>query len=439
MYLTLRFVPVRNAVACFLALALTASLFADDWPQWRGPSRDGVWKETGVLEAFDTDQLKPEWRAPVGAGYAGPTVSGDRVYVMSHLTKPKPVEQVHCVDRATGEVIWTHVYDCEYFDVGYPLGPRAAVALSDGKAYALGTMGHLHCLDAETGEVLWEKELESEYEARIPVWGITASPLVDESNVYLQVGGLPDAAVMAFDKETGEERWRALDGAASYSAPKFIEQNGKTLLLVWTGDWFAALHPESGDVAWKHAFKRAKGVINVADPVVDTATGRIFLSSFYDGSYLYQLKSDAFESELLWSRRGRSEIHTDALHSIIMTSVIIGDYVYGIDSYGAMRCLDLKNGERVWEDQTLLVDDRWATAFFVQNGDRTWITTERGELVIGRLTPDGFERISSAQLIEPTTFLPRRSGNIVWSQPAFAHRSVFARNDKELIRVDLSR
>lgn len=422
-----------------LALWVTPyTLQSSDWPQWRGPDRDGAWKETNVISTFKSDALTAKWRAPIASGYAGPTVSGDKVFVMSYLDKPEQVEQVHCLDRETGREIWKFSYESIYFDIGYPLGPRAAIAISDGRAYTLGTMGQLHCIDVETGEALWSKNFEDDYNASMPVWGITASPLVDEARVYLQVGGQPDACVVALDKITGEEEWRSLDGGASYSAPKFIKQNGVQLLLVWTGDWFAALHPDSGAVAWKHAFKRAKGVINVADPVVDTATGRIFLSSFYDGSYLYQLSPDSLDSELVWSRRGRSEIHTDALHSIIMTSVIRGDHVYGIDSYGAMRCLDLRTGDRVWEDWTLMEKGRWATAFFVQNGEDTWITTEKGEIAIGRLTPDGFELRSRAKLIEPTTFLPRRSGTIVWSQPAYAHRHIFARNDKEIICVDLS-
>jgi len=348
------------------------------------------------------------------------------------------VEQVHCLDRFTGKEIWKHVYDCEYQDISYPLGPRAAVAVSDGKAYSYGTMGHAHCIDVENGEVVWMRDLYSEYGASMPVWGITASPLVDDKRVYLMVGGQPDACIIALDKNTGKEVWRSLDGMASYSAPKFIEQAGKRLVLVWTGDWFAALDPATGEPAWKHKFDRAKMPINVADPVVDVDTGRIFLSSFYDGSYLYQLDADKLESRLIWSRRGRSEIHTDALHSIIMTSVIIGNYAYGTDSYGELRCLDLSNGDRVWSDQTLLEKGRWATAFFVQNRETTWIFTEKGDLVIAHLTPEGFERISTAKLIEPTTFLPRRNSEIVWSQPAFAHKHVFARNDRELVCVDLS-
>lgn len=431
--------PCRPSIALLSLFAFSTELLSADWPQWRGPNRDGVWNETGIISKFDSPKLKPVWSSPIGAGYSGPTISDNKVYVTSYLDKPKQVEQVHCLDRFTGKEIWKYVYPCEYQDIGYPLGPRGAVSISDGKAYALGTMGDFHCLDAETGEVLWKKNFAADFEASIPGWGIAASPVVDHEHVYMQVGGQPDACVIAFDKNSGEEQWRALSGGASYSAPRLIPWGDRSALLVWTADWFAALEPKNGEPIWIHPFDRAKGPINVADPVFDSKSNRVFLSSFYDGSYLYKLNSSSSEAELLWSRRGRSEIHTDALHSIIMTSVILGNYVYGIDSHGEMRCLDLETGDRVWTDLTLLEKGRWATAFFVQNGENTWILTEKGDLVIGRLNPSGFERISTTHIIEPTTFLPRRSGEILWSHPAFAHKHIFVRNDRELICVDLSK
>jgi outer membrane protein assembly factor BamB len=420
-----------------LTCALQSSLFSADWPQWRGPDRDGIWKETGIVSSFDSSKLEPVWSSPVGSGYSGPTVSGGRVYLTSRLEEPEQVEQIHCVDELTGKEIWKYVYACEYQDIGYPLGPRASVTIDDGKAFALGAMGRFHCLDAVTGKLIWKKNLTVDYDANTPIWGIASSPLVDGAHVYLQVGGQPDACIVAFDRNSGKEQWRSLDGMASYSAPRFIQQGGERLLLVWTGDWLAALDPATGVPVWKQAFERAKMVINVADAVVDKATDRIFLSSFYDGSYLYKL--DAKAAELLWSRRGRSEVNTDALHSIIMTSVIRDNFVYGIDSYGEFRCLDLENGDRVWSDQTLLEKGRWATAFFVQNGEHTWIFTEKGDLIIAKLTPVGFERISTTHIIDPTTFLPRRSGNILWSHPAYANKHIFVRNDRELISVDLSK
>ena len=134
---------------------------------------------------------------------------------------------------------------------------------------------------------------------------------------------------------------------------------------------------------------------------------------------LYDLKPDFGPPQLLWKRAGVSERKTDALHSIIMTPFIRDGHAYGIDSYGEMRCVNLAKGDRVWEDTTLLANGRWATAHFVQNGDRTWITTEKGEIVIARLTPRGFERISSARFITPETTLRGRDHPIAWSHPAY--------------------
>jgi len=430
---------VSHCALVSVAVSCGQSLVAADWPQWRGPNRDGVWTETGLVETFDSPTAQRVWSAPVGAGYSGPTVSDGKVYLTSRVEEPEQMEQIHCFDEATGAEIWTFQYPCEYFDIGYPLGPRGAVAISDGKAYALGAMGHFHALDAKTGEVLWKKDFVADYNTSMPTWGITSSPLVDDERVYLQVGGQPDAIIVAFDKNSGKEVWRALDGGASYSAPRFFEQAGKRLVLVWTGNWFAALDPATGEAAWKHPFKKAKGVINVPDAVIDYEGNRIFLTSFYDGSYLYEFNPDKLESTLLWKRKGINERKTDALHTMIMTSVIRGNYVYGLDSYGEMRCLDLANGDRVWEDQTLIDKGRWGTIFFVQNGEHTWMFTENGDLVIGKLSPQGFEEISRTHIIDPTTFLPNRSGNILWSHPAYANKRIYARNDQELVCVDLSK
>ena len=133
-------------------------LRGDDWPQWRGPTRDGVWKETGLVEKFSAPRLPLRWRAPIGSGYSGPTVAEGRVYVTDLQTDPSSVERVHCFDWQTGRNLWNFTYDCTYKNVGYMAGPRASVSIDDGRAYALGTMGHLHCLDAATGKLLWKKD-----------------------------------------------------------------------------------------------------------------------------------------------------------------------------------------------------------------------------------------------------------------------------------------
>src|SRR5687767_7928803 len=121
-----------NAVQLILVVVwLSATGLADDWPQWRGPQRDGVWRETGIVEKFDQEQLPIKWRAPIASGYSGPTVADGRVYITDRLVEPEQVERVHCFDFKTGDQRWSHTYACPYRDVGYQAGPRASV-LVDG-------------------------------------------------------------------------------------------------------------------------------------------------------------------------------------------------------------------------------------------------------------------------------------------------------------------
>jgi len=386
------------------------------------------------LEAFPKPQLELRWRVPISAGYTGPTVADGRVYVMDRQTEPAQVERVLCFDWKTGEKLWAHTYPCVY-EVSYPAGPRASVSISDGRAYALGTMGHLHSLDAARGTVLWAKDLRKQYKARAPIWGISASPLVDGELVIVQAGGADGACVVAFDRRTGEERWRSLDDQASYSAPVIIEQAGRRVLVCWTGGSVAGLEPASGKVLWRYPFQRSRMVINVPTPVVDG--DRLFVSSFYDGSLMLRLRQDVPAVERLWARRGPSEVKTDALHAMISTPLLDGDYVYGVDSYGELRCLEAKRGDRVWEDLTAVPKARWATIHMVRNGRRTWMFNERGELIIAELSPRGFHEISRAKLLDPTTGQLSQRGGVCWSHPAFAHRHVFARNDRELVCASL--
>ena len=183
---------------------------AADWPQWRGSNRDGVWTETGLVERFESAQLPLKWRAALGSGYCGPTVAEGRVFVMDRMVKPTRQERVQCFDAETGTPLWSYAYDCVYERVQYEAGPRASVTINAGRAYSLGTMGHLHCFDAKSGKVLWSHDCRKEYAANVPVWGIAGSPLVEGDLVIVAIGGKDNACLMAFDKATGQEKWRAL-------------------------------------------------------------------------------------------------------------------------------------------------------------------------------------------------------------------------------------
>lgn len=427
---------------CCLALALSllwchvSPAVADDWPQWRGPTRDGVWHEQGLLKTFPAAQLAWKWSAPIGSGYCGPTVANGRVYVMDRQTDPNEVERVVCFDEQRGQQLWVHAYACDYAGVSYTAGPRASVTIDEGRAFALGTTGHLHCLDAATGQVHWQRDLKSEYRIRMPEWGIAAAPLVVADLVILHIGGRDGACVVALSKDSGQERWRALDDRASYSAPIVAQQAGEQVVIVWNGDALAGLAPATGKVLWRIAFPPRNMPIGVPTPVVEG--NRVFVSSFYDGSLMVQLGGPPLTAEKLWSQRGSSERNTQALHCMISTPLMLDGYVFGVDSYGELRCLRAETGERVWEDQTATPRARWSNIHMVRQEDRIWMFNERGELTIAQLDATGYHEISRAQLIEPTTDQLGQRGGVCWSHPAFANRHVFARNDKLLVCASLA-
>jgi len=413
---------------------VAASSWADDWPQWRGPTRDGVWQETGLIAEFDGDRIPIAWRAEISSGYSGPTVADGRVYVTDRVVEPEQMERVHCFDANDGRPLWSHGYDCPY-RIQYTAGPRASVSIDEGRAYSLGAMGHFLCLDAGSGDVIWQKDLLTDYQIRMPIWGIAASPLIEDDLVIVQIGGR-GACLVAFDKRTGRERWKALDDNTSYSAPIIVEQAGRRVLVCWTGDNVVGLDPRTGQPHWKYAFPPQQMVISIATPVV--RDDRLFVTSFYDGSLMLRLDPGALRVEKIWQRRGEDEQHTDALHSIISTPYLKGDYVYGVDSYGELRCLDAATGERIWENLEATPPSRWSTIQMVENGERIWMFNERGELIISRLSPTGFTELSRAKLIDPTTEQLRMRGGVCWAHPAYAGRHVFARNDRELVCASLA-
>jgi outer membrane protein assembly factor BamB len=404
------------------------------WPDWRGSGRSAVWNEPGVMDEFPSDSLPAKWSVPIGSGYSGPTVAEGRVYVSDRREKPAESEGIICLDERTGDKIWEFRYDCAYSGVGYPAGPRASVVIHEGKAYCLGTMGHLHCLDARTGKLVWARDMGKEYEIRMPIWGIAATPLIFGDMIYLQISGSGNACVVALDKNTGREIWRALDDVAAYSAPVIIQKGESKVLVVWSENFLSGLDPGNGKIYWKIARKLRMGM-GIATPVL--YKDHIFVSSFYDGSMLVKLGDDYRSAEIVWSRSGESERKTDALHCVMNTPVIMDNHIYGVDSYGELRCLDFFSGDRIWESLAPVKKDRWANIHFIQNGDKTWMFNEHGELLITELSPQGYREISRAKIIEPTTSqLPR---GVTWSHPAFANKHVFVRNDFEIRCIDLSR
>ncbi|MGQ9562540.1 MAG: PQQ-binding-like beta-propeller repeat protein [Thermogutta sp.] len=410
---------------------------ADDWPQWRGPNRDGIWRESGIIEKFPGPEVKLRWRAKISGGYSGPTVAEGRVFVTDRVTEPEEMERVHAFDWRTGQSMWTFAYPCVYRNVTYRTGPRAAVTIHEGLVYALGTMGHLHCLDAKTGTLVWKKIAGEDWEINVPIWGVAAAPLVEGDLLIVQIGAA-DACVAALDRRTGELRWKALKDPASYSAPIVINQAGRRVVVCWTGERLAGLDSATGKLLWEVPFTHPRWIDGIITPVWDPETHRLFISCFDGGALLLHVDPKNLVVETIWRRKGVNEIQTDSLHILMGNPVLKDQWIFGVDSYGQFRCLDARTGDRLWEDLTLTSQVRWGTLHMIQHQDRVWMFNDQGELMITKLNPQGVEVISKAKLLSPTRGQLSRGQGVTWSHPAFAYRHVFNRNDEELVCADLS-
>ena len=432
---------IRMAV---LVLFASAIVYGDDWPEWRGAGRTGVWNETGILETFPPGGLTVRWRTPIHAGYAGPSVARGRVYLTDsrRTVGNRAVERALAIDEQTGKVLWTQEWPADYtgLQLIYAIGPRATPTVDGDRVYVLGAMGRLLALDAASGRIAWQKDFVREFDASIPSWGMAGAPLVDGDRLIALVGGEPNAKVVAFNKHTGEELWRALssDWEPGYNQPTIITHAGTRQLIIWHPRAVSSLDPATGKIYWEVESEVDMGM-TVATPV--HRGSHLLVSSFYNGARMLQLDNDKPGARMLWAGKSNSEVATDAIHSTISTPVIDGDYIYGIDSHGELRCLELATGKRVWETMALVKDRaRWATAFLVRNGDRYFINNDRGELVIAKLSPKGYHEISRTQLIEPTHPYARRRelGAVHWSHPAYANKHIFVRNDREILKASLA-
>jgi len=429
----------RTLVVAVVSCTRLSASHADDWPQWGGPQRDIVWRESGIIEALPptdpTTQMLPRvWTAKIGAGYAGPAVANGRVFVTDRLADQN-LERTLCFDSETGKEIWKHSYDAPY-SISYPLGPRATPTVDGQRAYTLGAVGHLFCYDAASGNIIWKKHLPTDFGTEIPAWGTAAPPLIDGDQLIVLAGGKPGAMVISLDKNTGAEIWRALDGKEpGYCPPVILEFGGQRQLIVWHPAAVVGLDPTIGNKLWEVPFA-IEAALTIATP--RKLGDRLFITSFYNGPLMIDLGKNGRTPKVIWQTNSRNtELKNDSLHSIMSTPIVSEDFIFGIGSYGEMRCLDTKTGRMIWETYDATGHDRWWNAFLVQQGDRAVICNEQGDLIFAILSGEGYQELGRAKMIEPTAKIQRRM--TVWSHPAFAMQSVFARNDGELIRVDLAK
>jgi outer membrane protein assembly factor BamB len=417
-------------------------LRADDWPEWRGKGRLGVWNETGLVETLPAS-LAVKWRVPINRGYSGPSVADGRVFVTDarRTVGDRVVERVLALDENTGKTLWSKEWETDYsamVDV-WANGPVATPTVDGDRVYVVGRMADLLALNVADGRVLWQKNYEKDFGMIVPLYGTTSAPIVDGDRLITLVGGTDNANFVAFNKLTGEEIWRArsADPEPGYAQPTIIEAGGVRQLIAWDPNAVSGLDPVTGKMYWEVPFT-VQLALTIATPA--HSGPYLFVTSHYSGARMLKLDETKPGATLLWSNDTRNE---DTINPATSTPVIQGDYLYGLSSYGTLRCLELATGKVIWETQALTKEKvQYTSAYFVRNGDRYFINNDRGELVIAKLSPKGYEEISRTTLITPThPQIRRRASGLVahWSQPAYANRHLITRSDTEIVRVSLAK
>lgn len=406
---------LASLLALVAVLSGTApAAYSSDWPQWRGPGRDGVWPEKDLPTKLPA-KLEPRWRKPLGGGYGGIAVAGGRVYVLDRQKEPKEVERVLCLDAATGKTLWTHEYPVAYGKMEYGNGPRSTPTVHGNRVHTFGALGQLHCLDAADGKVIWSRDSAKDFRGRVPTWGHACSPLIDGDRLVVQVGG-EDACLVALDRTNGKEVWRSLSDRPGYSSPVLIETKADRQLVCWTAEHVNGLDPATGKVRWQVEHTTNYDV-TISDPIWHD--GVLLVSDYWQGSKAIRLDDKGENPKVIWEGRRLS---------LLMSTPLVRDgHAYALDRHNGLKCIELKTGKVKWEGEQVTPAERNPHAALIWAGDGAMIFNAPGQLLLAKLSPDGYKEISKTTLFERT-----------WSHPAFAERCVFVRNDKEILCVPLS-
>ncbi len=406
-----------TTITCALCLALgdTSNLSAGDWPQILGPQRNGIAEKEQLVDTLPAGGPETIWEHPVGRGFAGPAVAGDRVIVFHRVDDDEVIE---CLQADTGRPVWKATHPTSYQASIVPDdGPRAVPLIADGRVYVYGAQGTLHCLDLKTGKTLWLRKTHSDYGAQEGYFGAGSSPIIEDGRVIVNVGGGRESAgIVAFNHRTGETAWKATDESASYSSPVAVTIGGVRHLLFITRLQFVSLDPKTGKVRFSLPFGRRGPTVNGATPVI--LGDRAFLTASYQIGAV-SAKIGATDVETLWSSDNllSSQYATPIAHK----GMLFG--LHGRQDAGpaALRCIDPVKQEVRWSQ------DGFGYATIIKADDKLLILTTEGELVLAAANIDRYRELGRARIL-PTT---------ARALPALSEGRLFARDTKTLKCINL--
>jgi outer membrane protein assembly factor BamB len=312
-----------------------------DWPQWRGPSRDGI------VPAFAPRATWPKtlvsgYKVPVGIGHASPVVVGDRLFV---FTREGEEEVLQALELASGKRVWRQSYPAPYSvnsaAASHGKGPKSTPAVADGRVFTLGISGILSAFDATTGRVVWKKDFSGQYKSTSPVYGTATSPLVERGLVIAWVGGEGDGALTAFDAATGAPRWSFKGDGPGYASPVVAELGGVRQIVTQSEQYVVGVSLDKGELLWKIPFttdwsQNAVTPVVVGDVVIYSGLGNPVKA------VRPSRQGGVWQAEPTW---GNSEVT-----SYMSTPVVVDGRLYGLSARrkGQLFCLDAKTGKTLW-------------------------------------------------------------------------------------------
>ena len=382
------------------AWVVAGNLIAGDWPQWRGPDRNGISSEK-VSAVWPVEGPKGLWQASVGTGFSSISVSQGRVYTMGNTTNQ---DTIWCFDANTGKPLWHHSYAAQLSPQWYEGGPGSTPTVYSGRVFTLSKWGDVFCLDAATGAVLWQRDLRQEG-VKPNRWGFAGSPLIRGNAVILNAG----SAGIALDRESGRTLWSNGTNAAGYASPTSFGSGGTASVLIFASKHLVALDPQNGRELWRQLWETSWDTNNT-DPL--TYGEHIFISSFSRGCGLLSVTNGK-----------PSLIYTNGLmHSHLSPGILLGEHLYAFHGEAKQetdfRCVHLPTGELKWTRKDP------AFGSLIMADGKLIILSDKGELLLAEASPSAFTPLARAKVLS----------GVCWTPPALADGRLYVRNAKGELR-----
>ena len=400
---------------------------ATEWPQWRGPNRDGVSGEVGLLKEWHASGPKVLWKIPLGEGFSGISTSQGHVYTMFSEEED---EFVVCLDATDGGEIWRFRSDKNYYEHQGGNGPRATPTIDGDLLFTISAHGKLYALNAGNGQAVWSHDLQQKFGSKMPRWGFSTSPLVDGELLLVEVGGKGGKSIAAFDKNSGTVIWSSHKDKLGYSSPIAITVRGIRQIIFFTGTKLVSVSPTDGVIYWQYPWKTGYDV-NAATPVF-IPPDKVFISSGYGkGAAMLQMRvfvsPDDARAANVQIRENRGAVRVEEIwksrkmKNQFASSVLHENYLYGFDN-SILKCIDANTGEEQWKTRG------YGKGTVILADGHLIILSDRGWLVLAEATPAGYIEKARVKVLN----------GLCWTVPTLANGKLYVRNEEEMVCLDMT-